>query len=495
MKTCTRCGASVADDNARFCPECGGECRTMTVQRPPAPQKPEEPDPVSLVGDKNLINESTIIGRQDKYEASNITIHNNISEDQSHKIVECAVSGKRIYMDHSVVCPECGRQVALEYYVERSKRCETCEQQATQAYRAFAGRILAAGVLDAARRQSLDAEAERLRIDPAVQIEMLRTLQRTPAARSTALSAVQQAELESAVARLTQSDDREAALPALETLRMLHETAANESVGYWYFLARAVLVPQEAVKSYEEELTDDYWQRFWGFLAFCNTGSPKSAAAVDRLHKTFAERADDIRLAETLYFLARGFDAFEQTMLTRAAELAAAVRREALSEPLKEVYDMLARLLKEGIRLDAGYTPAERFILLGIFRAEKYILQLCREQSERQLREEQERAAREQEARAAEERRRREREAAEKARRERQEALSAERSKRMAEEGARLSGGKPQAAPAAGKEFAGYDAALPARGGKWKKRLLIAAICLIVILIALFLIPAPESLQ
>ena len=127
MKKCHKCGSELADD-ARFCLECGTECRTMEVKRKPK-SGPETGEAGPLVGDKNLINESTIIGKQEKYEASNITIHNTINEDQSHKIVECAVSGKRIYMDQSVVCPQCGGQVALEYYVETSKRCENCEQR------------------------------------------------------------------------------------------------------------------------------------------------------------------------------------------------------------------------------------------------------------------------------------------------------------------------------------------------------------------------------
>jgi len=140
----------------------------------------EEPEAAPLVGDKNLINESTIIGKQEKYEASNITIHNNITEDHSHTTIVCAVSGKRIYLDHSVVCPKCGKQVALEYYVEASKRCENCEQQAREEYRAFVVRTTGAGPLDAACKQQLDAEAQRLRIDAATQASILRARQQSP---------------------------------------------------------------------------------------------------------------------------------------------------------------------------------------------------------------------------------------------------------------------------------------------------------------------------
>ena len=108
MKTCPKCGYDKLADTARFCHKCGCDCAAVQVKRTPAAEAPEA---APLVGDKPLINESTIIGKQEKYEASNITIHNNITEDHSHTTIVCAVSGKRIYLDHSVVCPKCGKQM------------------------------------------------------------------------------------------------------------------------------------------------------------------------------------------------------------------------------------------------------------------------------------------------------------------------------------------------------------------------------------------------
>lgn len=199
MKTCPKCGYDKLADTARFCHKCGCDCAAVQVERTPAAEAPEA---APLVGDKNLINESTIIGKQEKYEASNITIHNNITEDHSHTTIVCAVSGKRIYLDHSVVCPKCGKQVALEYYVEASKRCENCEQQAREEYRAFVVRTTGAGPLDAACKQQLDAEAQRLQIDAATQASILRARQQKPAGKSAELTSVQRAELEAAVSRL-----------------------------------------------------------------------------------------------------------------------------------------------------------------------------------------------------------------------------------------------------------------------------------------------------
>ena len=280
MKTCPKCGYDKLADTARFCHKCGCDCAAAEVKRTPAAEAPEA---APLVGDKNLINESTIIGKQEKYEASNITIHNNITEDDSRKTIVCAVSGKCIYVDHSVVCPKCGKQVALEYYVEASKRCENCERQAHEEYRAFVVRTTGAGPLDAACKQQLDAEAQRLRIDAATQASILRARQQKPAGKSAELTSVQRAELEAAVSRLITATEPEPAQKSLEALTVLHENSSNYEADYWYFLARAVVCPEESVKAYEEELTDDYWQRYWGFLGYCNTGSPKGGAAVDRL--------------------------------------------------------------------------------------------------------------------------------------------------------------------------------------------------------------------
>ena len=483
MKQCHKCGAELADD-ARFCLECGAECRAMEVKRKP---EPEAPEPGSLVGDKNLINESTIIGKQEKYEASNITIHNTINEDQSHKIVECAVSGKRIYMDQSVVCPKCGGQVALEYYVEASKRCENCEQKAREEYKAFVARVMGLpGPFDAARKQQLDGEARRLLIDAQTQAAILKSQQKqAPAGNASSLSSVQQAELEAAAKRLITATEREQGLKSLETLTALHEVTSNYEAEYWYFLARAILEPAESVKSYEEELTDDYWQRYWGFLAYCNTGSPKGSVAVDRLRTVFGDREDDVRLAETVYYLARGFDSFEGSMLERAGELSASVRREYLSKPLMMVYDALQRLIREDIRLDVKYSAEETFVFVDVFRAGKYIEYLCAEQ-----------ARREREDREEQERQEQERQAAEAARRQKQAELSAERSKRMEQEMARLGGGKPAQANADAKAFAGYETVVPVtKKRNWGKIILIVVVCLVALIGLLFLIPAPDSLQ
>lgn len=483
MKSCPKCGAKL-EDNARFCLTCGTEYR---VPKPAAPASgtpdalPADAAENPLLGDKNLINESTIIGKQEKYEASNITINNTVTEDHSHMTVVCSISGKRVYMDHSVICPECSKPVALEYYVEASKRCERCEERAREAFRTTAAAILAEGVLDVVRKERLDAAARSVRLSEDAQREILRSLQKRTPASAAKLSPVQEAELETAVKWLMRLNVPTQQKQALASLAVLHENTGNYAVDFWYYLGRALVTPEESIRSSEEELTDNYWQRYWGYLAYCITGSPKGSAAVERLRGTFGDREDDIRLAEASYCMTRWFTSGDPSMMEHAGELAAKIRPGSLSRPLVFVYRTLRRILDEPIRLETQYDSEEMFVLLCLFRAGSYFKYLKTR-------------AQEQERRMAAERERveQERQVAEEARRKRRADEEAERSRRMEQEIARLQG---VSVSGESKTFAGYETVAPEgkRRGGWKRTLWIILVILILIIIALFLIPVPES--
>ena len=358
-------------------------------------------------------------------------------------------------------------------------------------------RTTGAGPLDAACKQQLDAEAQRLQIDAATQASILRARQQKPAGKSAELTSVQRAELEAAVSRLITATEPEPAQKSLEALTVLHENSSNYEAGYWYFLARAVVCPEESVKAYEEELTDDYWQRYWGFLGYCNTGSPKGGAAVDRLRSVFGQR-------EGRHPAGRG-DLLPCPGIRCVRDLDAGTCRRACLvgaagvsfKPLVPVYDTLQRLVRENIRLEEKYTPMETFVFVDVFRAGKYIEYLCAEQARKEQEAREAEARREQEAREAEAKLERERQAAEQALRRKQAELSADRSKRMEQEMARLGGAKPAATQQAdSKAFAGYETVVPGtKKRNWGKTILIVVVCLIALIGLLFLIPAPESLQ
>ncbi len=522
MRKCTHCGIIVPNDTDRFCPDCGGK---LALSQPAEEttiksNKGDKDEAASLVGDKNVISDSTIIGRQDKYEASNITIHNNITEDHSHTTVVCAVSGKRIYMDQSIECPKCGKPVAAEYYVEASKRCENCEAEALTQFRDFAAQTIAGKTFDAALKAVIDQKAQQLLISESKKNETLRLLQNSTKSRQTTLSAVQQAELDAAIKRFIEADSKQQASDAYRTIKELHDVSQNYEVDFWYYLASAATEPEAYIKACDEELTDIYWQRYWAFLAHCKTGSAKGGAAIDQLHKLFEDHEDDIRLAEATYLLARGFSSFDSSMTKRAGEMISGINPDYLSNPLMMVYDTLKRLSKEGLCVDKNcYSEQEAFVIVVIFCGSNLINKMIKEQEEREeqmrreaaekaeaerkAREEQERRQREQaeaERRAEQqrmERERMEREAAERERIAQQKALAADREKRMAEEISRLGGNKPQkpAKQEPDKAFAGYQNAIPEKKSKAGKIVLYILLAIIIIIAILFMIPAPESMQ
>jgi hypothetical protein len=504
MKECPKCGAQLEEKDGDFCFECGAKVSAVELKRN---QKPKGGEGIGkLVGDKNLINESTFVGEQETYEATNMTVNNTTTTidlgNDTLKMVTCCVSGKQVKRGDSAKCKECGNDVSLEYYFEHSKRCENCEQEAREEYRVYSVRVVGgAGSIDAARKRQLDAEAKRLKIDASAQASILRQLQqRSAGEKPKELSSVQRVELDVAVKRLVRADDMDDALENFRTISALHEDSANSEVDYWYYLVRALVEPVESVNSYEEELTDKYWQRYWGYLAYFNTGSAKGAAAIVRLSDVYPERTDDIRLAEVAYYLARGFDSFELSMLERASELSQSISKEQLSRPLVMVYDALQTIVTEGISLETEYTPEDMFVFINIFRAGKYIKYLADERERQQQEERQAQDLKKQKEREEAERQKQqakreqqEREEAERRRQQEQAAMAAERAKRMDEEIARLSGKPTQNANQ--KAFAGYETEPPKKKSKLVRNIVIGVIVLIVIIGILFLIPAPESLQ
>lgn len=433
-------------DNERFCHVCGTEWSAPAVKRG-VEKQPTTADAASLVN-KSAISNSTVIGQQDKYEASNITIHNNITEDHSRVTVVCAVSGKHVYMDNSVECPVCHKSVSMEYYVEKTKRCENCEREAVEAFKAFAARVMSGGLLDAEHKRQLDDEAKRLKIGHAVCTEILRSMQRSVNSRKNAtLTSVQEAELEAAVRRLMSAGSKDDVKAVFDSLSVMHEVSSNYVISFWYWLVFAIYDPEKFIRCYEDELADDYWQRYWGFLAYCIVSSPKGSVAIDRLRTSFPDREDDLRLAETVYYVARSFDDFDNALLERAGKLAAEVRKEYLSKPLHPIYDTLCCLVNEGIKKCLSRSEEFRFIIMYVFQGWKISKRTTDGQQE-------------------------------------------------AKEGnSGVQKRQPSSKVAGTKEFAGFDDTLPKqKKGGMKKIFIIISVVLLLAIIAIFMIPAPDSM-
>lgn len=501
------CGTTTPDDNQRFCPNCGSEMVSVTAAKSVSKKRDaNESDATPMVGDKNLINDSTIIGKQEKYEASNITINNTITEDHSHTTVVCAVSGKRVYMDNSIVCPQCSKPVAPEYYIEATKRCENCEHKAEEAFRDFAVQTLQGKSLNAGTKGVLDSKGAELLLTPEKQTEILRSVQKASTVKESVLSKMQQVELERAVKRFVQAESEDDCRAAYEVFELLHNTTQNYVADFWYFMTSAITDARKYINTYEGEVVENFWQSYWSFMAYCYAGSPKSSTAIDALRKSFAEHEADINLAEVVYLLRCGYGSHDMQMLKQAKEALPQINADELSKPLMFIYEIVAQVLQEGLSRDLAYPYKHRFVLLRLVTADKFLQYVNSVEEQERIAEQkrlaeeerQRQAAEAQKRHEAEEQKRREQQAREQAERERraeQQRIVAEQNAKMQAEMSRL--GVNDKEPK--KDFVGYETTLP-KSKKWGCGKILLTVFLGLLFIALvigvlFLIPAPESMQ
>ena len=168
-----------------FCPECESEIIDAQPAEVPAASAPAKPQASSTPASEGaqsghvikdgmgMIEENrTKIGAVDTFSDNSVTTHNhttnttNISnitqiEDDTKKSVVCEISGRKVLVTSSVVCPMCGKTVAEQYYDESKLRCALCEKKAVEAYENFYKEMTSGSrVIDKELRSVLDSKAK-----------------------------------------------------------------------------------------------------------------------------------------------------------------------------------------------------------------------------------------------------------------------------------------------------------------------------------------------
>lgn len=143
-KICTKCNRTVegVEANGRFCSQCGTEL-TEWIEMPASPA----PGGVSINED-NRIDKSVHTGdnikvggdnaqtiNKQQVSTTNITNIQQIQQDETKKIVNCAISGKAVLLIETANCPKCHRCVSQQYYIDSKRMCTDCyEKQHGHAY-------------------------------------------------------------------------------------------------------------------------------------------------------------------------------------------------------------------------------------------------------------------------------------------------------------------------------------------------------------------------
>lgn len=332
MRFCPKCGTQVPDD-ARFCtnPDCECELPKREAKPTPAPapaSKPaapaSTPTPVDMTGMAGFgtnENNRTKIGAVQSYSDSSTTTTNNttnnttnttttnisnIITDDTKKSVVCEISGKKILVTSSVVCPVCNKTVADQYYIEEKLRCTKCEESALTAYQNYYVEMTAnSRVIDMELRSILDKKAESLKLtsDQIKEIEF--KIRKNSGSQEAHLSDLQQKDFTRTVGHLI--DGRIEVRACLNKIAAYAKLTNDDDVQCWYNLLSALNSPKEYLQDLKNSTIDKYWQIYWGFAAACKLrNSTEAILQIENARGKYPGKINDIILAQSIVEVYQG---------------------------------------------------------------------------------------------------------------------------------------------------------------------------------------------
>lgn len=361
MKNCIECNHP-HEDNAKFCNECGAKLPEAKANIPKG-------DYTASIGDKNVIS-GNIIGKNEEIKISGNATINKI-EDDTKKTVVCSISGRRILMVDSIVCPSCSNDVAQDYYNQNNNRCNNCENNAHDIYKQEITKVFSDGIIDASERQGLDRLAISLMIDETKksQIEAEYKQSRIQSSGNSTLSGFHKIEFGRALKTLHEDNNLEAGYNQLKNIYT--KNATNDEIANLYYLVEAIYSPDTFLEHYLQKNVDIFWQHYWAFLPYLNKHQSNEAYEVIQNNKIlFADKTNDVLICEVAFYLICFLNSNESEYKEEAKQLYASFGKN-VKEPLipfVKAIDFLVDPSKEiyARELDASENEV-KFILDNVF--------------------------------------------------------------------------------------------------------------------------------
>ena len=308
----------MAVGNKNFCPECEVEIIGASEAPKSEPQKPSTPAQTpakeqssghSIKDGMGMIEENrTKIGAVETFSDNSVTNHthttnttniSNITQiaDDTKKSVVCEISGKKVLVTSSVVCPVCGKTVSEQYYDEGKLRCQLCEQKAVEAYERFYSEMVSGTrVIDSELRSVLDEKAKSLKLSPVQIKEIEIKLRKAASDKQDRLSDIQQKDLNRTLNMLM--TDKIDVVACLNKVSVYAKLTDDSQVQCWFRLLSAIAAPDNYLQDMKNASVDDYWQTYWSFLAAMKAKKTTEAViCIDSAKKKYPEKINDITLA------------------------------------------------------------------------------------------------------------------------------------------------------------------------------------------------------
>jgi TPR repeat protein len=326
MKKCVECGFQL-EVNSKFCAECGTKQPEQKTENQHAGVNIGDGNVMSIAGD--ITKNKTVIQAQNYQQIV----------DDTKKIIECGVSGKRCMISESIMCLICGKDVSKEHYVEKTKRCENCEKKAIITYTKEVEKALEDGIITSEEKLHLDRLAPQLLISSEKQQDIEKKVRNKKQTSGSALSGMEQKLLNSAIETIIKGDLEK----GHEMVKMIAQETGNAEALFWNFLTKAILLPEKAEKEYENRSADDvFWQQYWMFLVYLKNGNALRATRIisnNRNH--FPDHAEDMKLAEIAWYLCSDDEDYKSD----AKKLMENLDTSAISAPLLNFEKSLRRAL------------------------------------------------------------------------------------------------------------------------------------------------------
>lgn len=300
-----------------FCPECESEIvDVQPVDVPAEPAKQNAPSSENaqsghvIKDGMGMIEENrTKIGAVETFSDNSVTTHNhttnttNISnitkiEDDTKKSVVCEISGRKVLVTSSVVCPVCGRTVAEQYYDESKLRCSLCEKKAVESYESFYKDMTAGSrVIDKELRSVLDAKAKSFKLTEEQVKESELKLRKLQSDKQERLTDIQQKDFDRTIKQL--KEGKIASSACLNKVSAYAKLTDESSVQCWFWLLSAVVAPDNYLKDMKAATVDSYWQIYWSFVAAMKAKKTTEAVlCVDTAKTKYPDSINDITLAQ-----------------------------------------------------------------------------------------------------------------------------------------------------------------------------------------------------
>jgi len=305
---CKMCGTAFVTGD-KFCQSCGREL--PAIQEPVSKSVQANDDDAK---EKDAL--STSIGKNSILSNSQIhttntttTVNNTTIEDDTKKSIVCAVSGKRVLYIESACCRVCNKDVSLDYYNEKIRRCDNCHQEFLQKYRsAYQEALESGGGIDRHERAELEILSQQLQLTEkekaTIETEIRNSKASLQSEDDSDLSDLFEIELAIVKKELFKKNDLSSALLRLK--QIFDQVQTNDEISCLYFLLKSLKSPDMYVTNFEGAVYDEFWENYWLFIAHINKGDhTKGMVSINNNKKKFPDKKSIITLSEIVYLIMR----------------------------------------------------------------------------------------------------------------------------------------------------------------------------------------------